>query len=52
MLCAAYLILGWLIVSGKAIMVDLREQARSLSLRDPLTDLPNRRALLSGWGTT
>jgi diguanylate cyclase (GGDEF)-like protein len=45
-LCAAYLTLGWLISSGKAIMVGLREQARSLSLRDPLTDLPNRRALL------
>jgi diguanylate cyclase (GGDEF)-like protein len=45
-LCAAYLTLGWLIISGKAIMVDLREQARSLALRDPLTDLPNRRALL------
>jgi diguanylate cyclase (GGDEF)-like protein len=45
-ICAAYVTLGWLIVSGKAIMVDLREQARSLSLRDPLTDLPNRRALL------
>jgi diguanylate cyclase (GGDEF)-like protein len=45
-ICAAYVTLGWLIVSGKGIMVDLREQARSLSLRDPLTDLPNRRALL------
>jgi diguanylate cyclase (GGDEF)-like protein len=45
-LCAAYITLGWLIIAGKAIMVDLREQARSLSLRDPLTDLPNRRALL------
>jgi diguanylate cyclase (GGDEF)-like protein len=45
-LCAAYVTLGWLIISGKAIMVGLREQARSLSLRDPLTDLPNRRALL------
>jgi diguanylate cyclase (GGDEF)-like protein len=43
---AAYVTLGWLIIAGKAIMVDLREQARSLSLRDPLTDLPNRRALL------
>ena len=49
-LCAAYVILGWLIISGKAIMVDLREQARSLSLHDPLTDLPNRRALLHWLG--
>jgi diguanylate cyclase (GGDEF)-like protein len=45
-ICAAYVTLGWLIASGKTIMVDLREQARLLSLRDPLTDLPNRRALL------
>jgi diguanylate cyclase (GGDEF)-like protein len=44
--CAAYVTLGWLIISGKAIMVDLREQARTLSLRDPLTDLPNRRAMI------
>jgi diguanylate cyclase (GGDEF)-like protein len=45
-LCAAFATLGWLIIAGKAVMVDLREQARFLSLRDPLTDLPNRRALL------
>jgi diguanylate cyclase (GGDEF)-like protein len=45
-LCAAYVTLGWLIIAGKGVMVDQREQARSLSLRDPLTDLPNRRALL------
>jgi diguanylate cyclase (GGDEF)-like protein len=45
-LCAAYITLGWLIVAGKGIMVDLREQARSLSLQDALTELPNRRALL------
>jgi diguanylate cyclase (GGDEF)-like protein len=45
-ICAAYATLGWLIIAGKGVMVDLREQARSLSLRDPLTDLPNRRALL------
>jgi len=45
-LCAAYVTLGWLIISGKTIMVGLREQARLLSLRDPLTDLPNRRALI------
>ncbi|MEA2453855.1 MAG: hypothetical protein QOI45_117 [Thermoleophilaceae bacterium] len=45
-LVAAYVTLGWLIMGGKAIMVDLRERARSLSLEDPLTELPNRRALL------
>jgi diguanylate cyclase (GGDEF)-like protein len=49
-LCAAYVALGWTIIGGKAIMVDLREQARSLSLRDPLTDLPNRRAMLEWLG--
>ena len=49
-LCAAYVTLGWLIIAGKAIMVDLREQARLLSLRDPLTDLPNRRALIEWLG--
>jgi diguanylate cyclase (GGDEF)-like protein len=45
-LCAAYVTLGWLIIEGKQIMVDLRERARLLSLRDPLTNLPNRRALI------
>jgi diguanylate cyclase (GGDEF)-like protein len=49
-LCAAYATLGWLIIAGKGIMVGLREQARSLSLRDPLTDLPNRRAMLEWLG--
>lgn len=49
-LCSAYATLGWTIISGKRILVDLREQARSLSLRDPLTDLPNRRAMLEWLG--
>jgi diguanylate cyclase (GGDEF)-like protein len=49
-LCAAYVTLGWLIIAGKGIMVELREQARSLSLCDPLTELPNRRALLEWLG--
>ena len=49
-LCAAYATLGWLIIAGKRIMVALREQARSLSLRDPLTDLANRRAMLEWLG--
>ena len=49
-LCAAYATLGWLIIAGKAVMVDLREQARFLSLRDPLTDLANRRAMLEWLG--
>jgi diguanylate cyclase (GGDEF)-like protein len=49
-LFAAYVTLGWTIIGGKRIMVDLREQARLLSLRDPLTDLPNRRAMLEWLG--
>jgi diguanylate cyclase (GGDEF)-like protein len=49
-LCAAYVTLGWTIIGGKRIMVSLREQARSLSLRDPLTDLANRRAMLEWLG--
>jgi diguanylate cyclase (GGDEF)-like protein len=44
---AAYVTLGLLIGNGKAKLVHLREQAHALALRDPLTDLPNRRALLA-----
>lgn len=45
-LCPAYVLLGGLIITGKSQLVSLREQARTLSLCDPLTDLPNRRAML------
>jgi diguanylate cyclase (GGDEF)-like protein len=45
-LCPAYVILGALIMDGKSLHVALREQARTLSLCDPLTELPNRRAML------
>jgi diguanylate cyclase (GGDEF)-like protein len=41
-----YLLLGGLILSGKALLVDLRDEAREASLRDPLTGLANRRALM------
>jgi len=41
-----YLLLGGLILSGKALLVDLRDEARDASLRDPLTALANRRALM------
>ena len=41
-----YLILGFLIISGKERLVELREEARRLSLADPLTGLANRRALI------
>jgi diguanylate cyclase (GGDEF)-like protein len=41
-----YLLLGGLILSGKERLVELREEARRLSLADPLTGLANRRALI------
>jgi diguanylate cyclase (GGDEF)-like protein len=41
-----YLLLGGLIMSGKRLLVDLRDEAREASLRDPLTALANRRALM------
>jgi len=42
-----YLLLGGLILAGKRLLVDLREEARDASLHDPLTGLANRRALMS-----
>ena len=45
-ICPAYIILGALIMDGKSLNVALREQARLLSLRDALTELPNRRAMV------
>src|SRR2546423_6357466 len=39
-----YLILGFLIIAGKERLVELREEARRLSLADPLPGLANRRA--------
>jgi diguanylate cyclase (GGDEF)-like protein len=44
---ATYAILGGMILAGKRLLVQLRETERALSLRDPLTDLPNRRALVN-----
>ena len=41
-----YLVLGGLIIAGKERLVELREEARRLSLADPLTGLANRRALI------
>src|SRR3954469_16975879 len=41
-----YLILGFLIIAGKERLVELRDEARRLSLADPLTGLANRRALI------
>jgi diguanylate cyclase (GGDEF)-like protein len=45
-ICPVYVILGLLIIKGKELLVSLREQAEALALLDPLTELPNRRALL------
>jgi len=45
-LAPTYCILGGFISVGKSRLVQLREQARQLSLRDPLTGLHNRRALV------
>ena len=41
-----YLLLGGLILSGKTLLVDLRDEAQEASLRDSLTALANRRALM------
>src|SRR3954452_11785002 len=40
------LLLGFLIIFGKERLVELRDEARRLSLADPLTGLANRRALI------
>jgi diguanylate cyclase (GGDEF)-like protein len=45
-LMPSYIVLGGVIAAGKQVMIDLRDHARDLSLRDPLTALPNRRALI------
>jgi diguanylate cyclase (GGDEF)-like protein len=45
-ICPAYLVLGFLISRGKEVLVSLRERAEALALLDPLTELPNRRAML------
>jgi diguanylate cyclase (GGDEF)-like protein len=45
-LAPTYLILGFLIIAGKERLVELRDEARRLSLADPLTGLANRRALI------
>jgi diguanylate cyclase (GGDEF)-like protein len=45
-ICPAYVIVGGSIMDGKGLLVDLRERAQRLALIDPLTELPNRRAML------
>lgn len=44
--CLAYVILGLLVIKGKELLVELRERAEALALLDPLTELPNRRAMV------
>jgi diguanylate cyclase (GGDEF)-like protein len=44
--CPAYVTLGLLIIKGKELLVSLRQRAEALALLDPLTELPNRRAML------
>ena len=45
-LAPTYLLIFGMIHAGKRRMIDLRDHARGLSLRDPLTGVANRRALL------
>jgi len=45
-LAPTYCILGGFILVGKRRLIELREAAQQLALRDPLTGLHNRRALL------
>jgi diguanylate cyclase (GGDEF)-like protein len=40
-------ILGGLILAGKRLLLELRDDARELSLHDPRTELANRRALMN-----
>jgi diguanylate cyclase (GGDEF)-like protein len=44
---SAYVLLGFVLLRGKALLVDLRAKANELALCDPLTNLPNRRAMLA-----
>jgi len=44
---SAYVLLGVVLLRGKALLVDLRAKANQLALHDPLTNLPNRRAMLA-----
>ena len=42
----AFLVVGGVVAVGKRRLVDLRREAHELALRDPLTGLANRRALI------
>jgi diguanylate cyclase (GGDEF)-like protein len=43
----AYLVLGMVLLQGKALLAQLRADAQELALHDPLTGLANRRAMMS-----
>src|SRR3954452_2842787 len=45
-LAPSYAVLGGLLIAGKAVLVNLRDQANTLAHRDVLTGLHNRRALM------
>jgi diguanylate cyclase (GGDEF)-like protein len=45
-ICPAYVTLGLLMIKGRELLASLRERAEALALLDPLTELPNRRAML------
>src|SRR5436305_224522 len=42
----SYIVLGGLLIAGKAVLVELRDRANALAHRDSLTGLANRRALM------
>jgi len=42
----SYMVLGGLLIAGKAVLVELRDHATALAHRDSLTGLANRRALM------
>jgi diguanylate cyclase (GGDEF)-like protein len=42
----SYVVLGGLLIAGKAVLVELRDHATALAHRDSLTGLANRRALM------
>ena len=45
-ICPAYVTLSLLMIKGRELLVSLRERAEALALLDPLTELPNRRAMV------
>jgi diguanylate cyclase (GGDEF)-like protein len=45
-LAPSYAVLGGLLLAGKAVLVNLRDEADALAHRDALTGLANRRALM------